>query len=61
VGGNSRRFFVFDTFRPITLWNQAQLGSDGLFALLHIAGIVLESQMAHDPARYTTDDFYTRL
>jgi hypothetical protein len=22
AGGNSRRFFVFDTFRPITLWNR---------------------------------------
>jgi hypothetical protein len=26
AGGNSRRFFVFDTFRPITVRSQAKLG-----------------------------------
>ncbi len=34
---------------------------DGLFTLLHIAGIVLESQMAHNPAPCATDDFYACL
>jgi hypothetical protein len=33
----------------------------GPFALLHIAEIALESQMAKNPARCATDDFYTRL
>ena len=33
----------------------------GLFALLHIAGIALESQMAKNPAPCATEDFHTRL
>jgi hypothetical protein len=34
----------------------------GLFALLHIAEIALESQMAKNPAApCATEDFYTRL
>ena len=33
----------------------------GLFALLHIAEMALESQMAKNPAPCATDDFYTRL
>jgi hypothetical protein len=34
---------------------------EGLFALLHVARIVFESQMANDATAYDIEDFHARL
>jgi hypothetical protein len=65
--GHQYREAVYDAPQEIAAPTSSRISArcfqndEGLFALLHVARIVFESQMANDATAYNTEDFHARL